>query len=231
METKKCLFCGKEFENNKANTKKYCSGTCARADYHKKNHVYAATGKKIIQCAECGKDVEVNASGRVTKYCSNSCKTKHNYFKKHPTGTGNCLHCGKEIILHYSKDGKTKNKFCCQLCGDKYRDKLNPQRVKDEINKPHRRFNIVEHGAKNRGYSFNLSLEQFITFWNKPCHYCGSEINGVGIDRVDNNIGYELDNCVPCCSKCNKMKLNLSLSDFFSHIKQIYEHLDLNKLT
>jgi 5-methylcytosine-specific restriction endonuclease McrA len=29
-----------------------------------------------------------------------------------------------------------------------------------------------------------------------------------GIDRVDNSIGYTPDNCVPCCTQCNRIKLD-----------------------
>jgi len=228
MQVKKCLYCGKEFESNNEQ-KQYCSASCARKGYHKRTYKYAPIGKKIINCKYCKKEFEVNLSGRVSQYCSRSCKNKFKYAKKNPTGLGNCLECGKEIVLHYNNKGETKNKFCSQNCGENYRDKLNPERVKNEINKPHRRYNVYFHGAKQRNIIFNLSFNQFLTFWNKPCSYCNSEIKGVGIDRVDNNIGYEINNCVPCCEICNRMKLKLSLSDFLSHIQKIINHTALVK--
>ena len=33
---------------------------------------------------------------------------------------------------------------------------------------------------------------------------------------------YNLDNCVPCCSKCNMMKNTLETKDFLDHIERIY---------
>lgn len=42
-----------------------------------------------------------------------------------------------------------------------------------------------------------------------------------GIDRVDNNVGYTIDNCVPCCSICNRMKGDMSTDDFLAHVKRI----------
>ena len=35
-----------------------------------------------------------------------------------------------------------------------------------------------------------------------------------GIDRVDNIKGYDLDNCVTCCSLCNWMKRDLTIKEF-----------------
>ncbi len=47
----------------------------------------------------------------------------------------------------------------------------------------------------------------------------------VGIDRMDNNIGYVLSNCVTCCGQCNIFKLNLSITDFLIHINKIHEYM------
>lgn len=45
-----------------------------------------------------------------------------------------------------------------------------------------------------------------------------------GVDRVDNNIGYEIENCVPCCAQCNRMKLNYPKEYFYKRIETIYNH-------
>jgi hypothetical protein len=90
-----------------------------------------------------------------------------------------------------------------------------------------------------RGLSWDLSPEEFKDIVSKPCHYCGAEpvqknhlkrymrvetpvyLNGV--DRVNSKLGYSVDNCVPCCEKCNRMKLDYSKEDFLSHIEKIYK--------
>ena len=46
-----------------------------------------------------------------------------------------------------------------------------------------------------------------------------------GIDRKDNAIGYEYDNCVTCCGRCNIMKNKWSHDEFISHIKNIINNL------
>ena len=41
-----------------------------------------------------------------------------------------------------------------------------------------------------------------------PCHYCRSlELGvGLGVDRLDNDRGYEAGNLVPCCAWCNRAR-------------------------
>jgi hypothetical protein len=102
-------------------------------------------------------------------------------------------------------------------------------------------------GANNRKLKFKLTKENFSTLINDNCHYCGSiptkikkyggkrkpsQITYNGVDRVDNEIGYLLSNCVTCCHLCNIMKLALSKKAFLDHVQKIHNHLIANmKLT
>jgi len=114
-------------------------------------------------------------------------------------------------IAKWRKDNPEK----AEASSTKWR-KDNPEEAK---------YKDYKSGAKCRGYSFDLTTEQFLEFyWKKPCSYCGCEIETVGIDRVDNKKGYSLDNCVPCCTTCNKMKLTLTRDEFISKIQGIYKH-------
>lgn len=45
-----------------------------------------------------------------------------------------------------------------------------------------------------------------------------------GIDRLNSSIGYEVDNCVPCCYICNRAKAQLDDKTFLNHITKIYNH-------
>lgn len=40
-----------------------------------------------------------------------------------------------------------------------------------------------------------------------------------GIDRVNNDIGYIKNNCIPCCKICNRAKNSMSYDDFLNWIK------------
>lgn len=86
-------------------------------------------------------------------------------------------------------------------------------------------FSRYTRGARRRGLEFNLTFEQFETFWQQPCSYCGDLIETIGLDRIDSFKGYELGNCTSCCSMCNLMKLDHSLEDWISKMESILRHL------
>jgi hypothetical protein len=81
--------------------------------------------------------------------------------------------------------------------------------------------------ATKRDIPWLLSEGDFESFWQQNCSYCGSEIETIGIDRIDNDGPYVLDNCKPCCSTCNKMKLDLSEEKFIEMIINIKNNLKL----
>jgi hypothetical protein len=92
------------------------------------------------------------------------------------------------------------------------------------LHTPRGKFTRYKQNAKKKKVSFELTLEQFKEFWQQPCSYCGIEIKTIGIDRVDNFIGYVVENCISCCSTCNGMKMAQSKRDWFEKMKQILNH-------
>lgn len=62
-----------------------------------------------------------------------------------------------------------------------------------------------------------------MSFWQKPCTYCGGEIETVGLDRVDNARGYERDNLAACCSMCNQIKGTSTVEDFLALCRRVAE--------
>jgi len=81
--------------------------------------------------------------------------------------------------------------------------------------------------AKKRNIDFLISKEDCEKYFNTNCYYCNEIISGLGIDRIDNEKGYVLDNIVPCCSKCNFMKHVQNKNNFLKRIKQISDNLKL----
>lgn len=99
-----------------------------------------------------------------------------------------------------------------------------------------------KHGAHRRGLTFSLTEEIFRKVTRMDCHYCGispaqefkPQRNDVlkeygkytynGIDRVDNERGYEIDNIVPCCKACNIAKSTMSYNAFLTLIRNIYNN-------
>ena len=92
--------------------------------------------------------------------------------------------------------------------------------------------------AKQRNIPFELSKEKFLELTKENCFYCGKEPSRVrkneynngdyiynGIDRIDSTKGYTIENCVPCCSRCNQAKSSELQSDFFEWIKTVHSNL------
>lgn len=135
--------------------------------------------------------------------------------------------CGN--ILNVSSNSlKTGNTKSCGCSRKKLLD------GESSLNKVFRGY---KSNAKNRNINFEIKKEFFKKITKKNCYYCNSEpsnyrleehdISGYvynGIDRLDNNIGYTEENCVPCCSDCNTMKMDLSRQDFLSWVERVYNH-------
>ncbi len=90
------------------------------------------------------------------------------------------------------------------------------------------------YGAKKRNLEFSITINDLLKICSKNCYYCGTSPNQIinysgpyvynGIDRLNNDLGYTLDNCVPCCNTCNKFKSDLKVQDFYEHVKKIHAY-------
>ena len=97
-------------------------------------------------------------------------------------------------------------------------------------------YRVYRKNASKRGIPFALSMKEYRAIVVLNCHYCGSspkvgyhQLTPVplnGVDRVDPDLGYTPENCVPACSTCNKLKSNRPVEDFLQHIRRIYEHIE-----
>jgi len=87
-------------------------------------------------------------------------------------------------------------------------------------------------GARKRNLNFDLSFDDAVKIITSNCHYCGIEPSNVysksyydvkynGMDRVDNSLGYDSQNVVPCCKICNISKNNRDKDDFLEWVKRI----------
>jgi len=133
------------------------------------------------------------------------------------------------------KSGSTKSCGC--LTGDLISKK---NRLPDNSGAINLVYRIYKHNAVKRSLDFSLSIEDFNKLIFDKCIYCGiepqskifvssqlnrrdKELSYNGIDRVDNNIGYIMSNCVSCCSICNAAKSDLSIDQFRSWISRLIE--------
>jgi len=103
--------------------------------------------------------------------------------------------------------------------------------------------------ATNRDGRKPLAKEQWLNIVIQPCYYCGEidirniastdhykrragvtltedlikqyEVKINGVDRIDSTKGYELDNCLPCCTTCNTMKMANTQEEFFRKVQLV----------
>lgn len=83
-------------------------------------------------------------------------------------------------------------------------------------------YNKLVSVAEKRGIFIDLSYEDFVSLTKiDKCHYCNTDVRwakyhaqklrlqGYNLDRADNSLGYERDNLVVCCRRCNQGKRDL----------------------
>jgi len=109
---------------------------------------------------------------------------------------------------------------------EKNRNKLN-EKSKKYHHTIYGRFNHYKSQAKIRKISFSLLLEDFKKRWNKNCFYCDDKIKTIGLDRINNKLGYVEDNIVVCCFSCNRAKGNFSIYKFINKCKKITQNMKL----
>lgn len=83
-----------------------------------------------------------------------------------------------------------------------------------------------KRATEKKQVEFELSMEEFNKLKRLDCYMClktTTFANLNGIDCINNDIGYTLENCMPCCYDCNKMKNNYDMYDVIRKMfKTIY---------
>lgn len=95
-----------------------------------------------------------------------------------------------------------------------------------------------KYQAGRRGHDWLLSDAQALSMMGSNCAYCGEEpyqtykVKGGygyftynGIDRIDNELGYIVDNVVACCGTCNYAKGTRDFFEFSEWIFKVNNHM------
>lgn len=97
---------------------------------------------------------------------------------------------------------------------------------------------VYQYAAHRRGFAWDLTDEDFDRLTALDCYYCGSPPGAVrksdprsmykdgdfiytGLDRKDNDLGYTLENVVPCCWFCNHAKSSMPFDVFMEWIARL----------
>ena len=143
--------------------------------------------------------------------------------------------CGNEIVRGAAV---SRSASCgCLLTPRKGRSAPAPGRAPGEASRLHV-LRQYRSNAKLRGYSWELTDEEFDRLTSSDCRYCGTppsrtfstgsyegaEFTYNGLDRVNNALGYTSGNTVPCCSICNIAKRDLSYDEFLAWIARLTDY-------
>ncbi len=163
--------------------------------------------KDKSSCTECLFKANLKTKKRFDE------RRNQNEILKHiDTNTRICVKCGKDFEKYSTtkKDEAQKclNCFEIQLRAEVSRTKRSRNYKAERFTNLKSHYSMYINNSINRNKEIPLQFSEFCNIVVKPCYYCNyfkeDEVNG--IDRINNDIGYELSNCVPCCELCNRMK-------------------------
>lgn len=162
-------------------------------------------------------------------YCARNDPTRVNGIDRMDSARGyevdNCVACCKHCnFIKKSLDALTFVERCAHIAscsgqGDSYYATAWPTSKRST-------FTAYAKRAAVKGLTFELDQETFYNISKQVCFYCkrpNSYHHSNGVDRVDNEKGYTVDNCVACCAECNSMKSDISLQDFMDTCKLVAE--------
>lgn len=237
-------------KESKKHTSWLCLCDCGKQVSVNGSNLKAKNGIKSCGCLrselrkQSGKDYAGFKFGRLTILHRDWSKRKdHN-----PHWECEC-DCGEKTIVSISnlKKGQIVSCGCFALEKSKERAK-NLNTKKDGESALNSVIYSYKYNADIRDLEFNLTNEQVSSLIFAECKYCGAapsnksknrygngDVIYNGIDRINNLIGYEKDNCVACCQNCNRAKYKMSYDEFINWIESIYlrhkERVDENNRT
>jgi hypothetical protein len=201
-----CVICGKPVGKPHNQT---CSRQCTG------RFVVARRAYEHRECPVCHRMFTAKPAlmrrGRV--YCSKTCCDQ----AKHKVHAFVCVKCGEQKTEADFYRDNIHARGHVSRCKECYAEKVREITVL----KPYRREQSIKGGAKARGLPYELTREQFMDLWQRPCFYCGDRVPSIGLDRIDSAKGYVPGNVVPCCATCNRMKSNMDFSEFLYHCAKI----------
>lgn len=233
---------------------KYNMLTVISLDHEKNNSNYW-----LCEC-ECGKKTVVSTHNlRTSGVKSCGCLTTTNGFRRRDNLLGKVFAYLTVVDSIYDEEKKQLFWLCKCRCGNEKLVRTIGAQLKTGKTKScgcfrrgrleygesafNRLFDTYRRRSLEKGFSFDLSKEEFREMTSENCFYCGLEpkqkaAKGMGIcygeylyngiDRIDSKKGYSKDNIVPCCGQCNVAKNDYSYEEFLIWAKRLSGNLSAN---
>lgn len=145
--------------------------------------------------------------------------------------------CGNRVLV----GGQSLRTGNAQSCGCLQKEKasLAGKATRKEGTASRVMYGACKQAALRRKLSFEITYDNYMALTQTNCVYCGRKpfakyitkhgdiFTYNGIDRLDNNKGYTLDNSVTCCWDCNRMKGTLTVTEFIEQCKRILKEVGL----
>ena len=137
-----------------------------------------------------------------------------------------CCHCHEIKPVDdfgHNRSKKNGHQEYCLSCAKYYRSywrrypNHDPEAVKLYRASPQNKYYQIKYRATQDGIPITFTRSEFVTWFenqDKICFYCKTslnpflhhKLNGLTIDRRDNDKGYALDNIALSCVRCNMIK-------------------------
>lgn len=190
-------------------------------------------------CPQCKKEKSPVEFGRLKSSkdgLRNECKLCRKKYYLKPT----------EQVAEWNLRRKERMKEMGLLSKDRKRPYKEKQKQRETLKKKYENYDytpsIIKRHYSTYCRSWHIDFETFRDLIHKDCFYCGRKPDSKryssnrekfifvhGIDRIDNEKGYEKDNIVTCCKICNYSKRDMNVEDFKIWIKDAYNNLFIRK--
>jgi hypothetical protein len=96
------------------------------------------------------------------------------------------------------------------------------------------KWKAIRRDAKRRdkkypeGFRYDFTDEEIQKFLQQPCFYC-EDTEGIGLDRINNDIGHCKRNCLPCCTLCNLTRGDRFTVEEFKLIGKVIKQIKINR--
>jgi hypothetical protein len=162
------------------------------------------TDKQRYKSVKIANSINSDSTTSLCCYCGTSFEKFQTRYNKY---SQSCKHCS-------SQQKKNDDKRSSRVRNYAVERKKNIARALREYTKR----------ATKKNLEFTLTQEEFTQLVSSHCYYCSAfnEEEVIGIDRVDNIVGYIYPNVAPACWNCNRIKYTYDALFFIEHCKTIY---------